>query len=118
MPTLRFEYTDNLNIAHKLKSCFQEIHYILVDLIKTDLVTCRSLITCYQNYVAGDGNDKNAFMQLTITLLPGRTDALKQELGNTLFEKISQTFSEEISQCRTEIRVYIQEAVTGHYFGL
>ncbi len=118
MPTINFEYTDNLKITNELKSFLQEVHYLLVDTIKTDLPTCRSLISPYTDYVVGDGNAKNAFIQLTIKMLPGRSEDLKHSLGNTLLEKIQTTFAPEINRLNTQIRVYLQDTDIDHYYGL
>ena len=45
MPTIHFEYTNNLNISKKVKPFLLSVHHLLVEMIKTDLPTCRSLIT-------------------------------------------------------------------------
>ena len=118
MPTIYFEYTENLNISDKLSSFLVEVHHILVDIIKTDLPTCRSLITSYSDYVVGDGDPKNSFLQLTVKMLPGRTESVKQKLGNILFEKMQKTFEPEIDKLTTQIRVYLQETDINYYYGL
>ena len=118
MPTIHFEYTDNLKIADWLKLFLQEVHSLLVQTIKTDLATCRSLIVCHNDYVVGDGNSNNAFIQLTIKMLPGRDDDIKHKLGNLIFEKIQKTFEKEISGLTTQVRVYLQDTDIAHYYGL
>ncbi len=118
MPTIHFEYTDNLKISNELKPFLQDVHYLLVDMIKTDLPTCRSLIKPYSDYVVGNGDYQNAFIQMTIKMLPGRDDELKHSLGNALLEKIHSTFTSEINRLNTEIRVYIQDTNINHYYGL
>ena len=118
MPTLHFRFTDNLKINDDIKPFLQEAHHLLVDTIKTDLPTCRSLISAYTDYVVGDGSAENAFIQLTIKMLPGRDDNLKHSLGNMLLEKIQITFASEINRLKTQIRVYLQETDIKYYYGL
>lgn len=118
MPTLRFEYTDNLKLKDKLQPFFKLIHDELVSLIKTDLGTCRSLVTAYSDYRVGDGSSENAFIQVTIHILPGRSEELRKKLGAVLFEKINTYFQEEITQLKTQVRVYVQETDLAHYHGL
>lgn len=118
MPTIHFEYTDNLKIADGLKPFLNEVHNLLVQIIKTDLPTCRSLIACFDDYVVGDGNPDNAFIQLTIKMLPGRSSDVKRKLGNMLFERIQTTFEKEITRLKTQVRVYLQDTDIEHYYGL
>ena len=118
MPTTRIEYTDNLKIEHKLKPFFEMLHPELVKMIKTDLATCRSLATAYSQYLVGDGSSHNAFLQLTIHILPGRSEALRQELGVFLLEKVKAHFHEALSSLNTQVRVYVQETDLLHYHGL
>jgi len=118
MPTIHFEYTDNLKIADGLKPFLKEVHHLLVETIKTDLPTCRSLIARFDDYVVGDGNPDNAFIQLTIKMLPGRSNDIKHKLGNILLGKIQKTFEEEINRLTTQVRVYLQDTDIEHYYGL
>lgn len=118
MPTIHFEYTSNLKIADQVKPFLQEAHHLLVETIKTDLATCRSLIVCHNDYVVGDGDPNNGFIQLSIKMLPGRNDDIKHKLGNILFEKIKNTFKEKINPLTTQIRVYLQETDIKYYYGL
>lgn len=118
MPTAHFEYTNNLNLSSKLPTTLKKIHELLVEIIKTDLHTCRSLITPYTDFFVGDGHVDNAFIQLTVSMLPGRTDVIKHKLGSSLYSLITETFAAEIAHTNTEIRVYLKETDIQHYYGL
>ena len=118
MPIINFEYTDNLKIDSKIKSFLLETHNILVREIKTDLRTCRSSIMKCDNYVIGDDDPKNAFIVLTIRMLPGRTDEIKKRLGEILLQKIHHDFSGEIETHDTQVRVSLTETDKNHYYGL
>ena len=118
MPTLHFEYTDNLKIADRVRPFLLEVHHLLVEIIKTDLGTCRSLVVPSTDFVIGSGNESAAFIQLTIKMLPGRSDEVKKKLGSALYKKIRQDFAPQVDQIKTQIRVYLQDTDIDHYYGL
>lgn len=118
MPIIHFEYTDNLMIDEKIKNFLIETHHILVQEIKTDLRTCRSSVIKNEHYIIGDDNPKNAYIMLTIRMLPGRTDAIKKRLGDVLLQKIHHDFSQTILEHDTQVRVYLTETDKLHYYGL
>lgn len=118
MPVTLFEYTDNLVICGKIKPFLLQAHKSLVAIIQTDLPTCRSTITKHQDYVVGDGAPENAFIQFSVRMLPGRSEATKQELGNHLLISIHDTFGGEIARLKTQVRVCLTEVDLNHYYGL
>lgn len=118
MPVVHFEYTNNLAIDAQVKPFLKEAHNTLVEIIKTDLLTCRSTISCHQDYVIGDGDANNAFIQLSVRMLPGRSKETKDKLGHQLFSMIKQFFAQEIEKRETQVRVYLTEVERDFYYGL
>ncbi|MES2204530.1 MAG: hypothetical protein V4496_04830 [Pseudomonadota bacterium] len=118
MPVVHFEYTHNLAIDAQVKPFLKEVHTALVEIIKTDLFTCRSTIACHQDYLIGDGDHRNAFIQLSIRMLPGRSKETKDKLGHELFAMIKQVFAKEIEKYETQVRVYLTEVEKDYYYGL
>lgn len=118
MPVVHLEYTNNLTIDAQVKPFLKEVHASLVEIIKTDLLTCRSTITCHQDYLIGDGDLHNAFIQLSVRMLPGRTKETKDRLGHHLLLRIKQVFEKEIVKYETQIRVYLTEVEKDYYYGL
>lgn len=118
MPVVHFEYTNNLSIESQVHSFLKEVHASLVDIIKTDLLTCRSVIICHQDYLIGDGDPHNAFIQLSIRMLPGRSKETKDELGHHLLARIKQFFEKEIIKYQTQTRVHLTEVEKAYYYGL
>ena len=117
MPTIRFDYTSNINIDSKLDRFLHKIHGLLVQTIKTDIDTCRTLINKYDTFLVGNGNSKyNAFVQLEANILPGRSHKIKNELGNTLLKEIKLLCEED--NVNIDFRVIIRETDTQFYFGL
>lgn len=118
MPVVNFEYTDNLLIDAQVKSFLTDVHQVLVDIIKTDLLTCRSTITRHQSYVLADAASDHAFIQLSVRMLPGRDKATKDKLGEKLLAMIRETFAAQINKHQTQIRVYLTEVEKEYYYGL
>jgi len=118
MPVVNFDYTSNLNIKNKVKEFLPEVHSTLVKLIQTDLHACRSTIQEHQDYLVGNGDANNGFMQMSIRILPGRTDEQKSILGNNLLKKLKDIFSQEINNFNVQCRVYITEVDKPQYYGL
>jgi 5-carboxymethyl-2-hydroxymuconate isomerase len=118
MPVIHFEYTSNLTIEGQVNDFLKEVHAALVKIIKTDLLTCRSTINCHEKYLIGDGASDNAFIHLSIRMLPGRSKEVKDELGNQLLTIQRETFSDEIARHNTQTRVYLTEVDRDYYYGL
>ncbi len=118
MPIINFEYSSNLTIDTQIKPFLGITHHVLVDIIKTDLTHCRSTITRHHEYLIADGNSDNAFIQLSVRMLPGRTKETKDKLGHELLTMIKQTFAGEIEKFNTQIRVSLTEIEKDFYYGL
>lgn len=117
MPTAKIYYTDNINISNDLDNFSQNIHSTLVDVIKTDIHTCRTLIYPCKNYLVGDSSSQfDGFIQLEIDILPGRSPELRKELGSVLLDNLKSL----CSNCEIPIdyRVVVNETNTEFYFGL
>lgn len=117
MPTVKIYYTDNIKISNKLDKFSKSLHTTLVEIIKTDIYTCRTLIYPCTNYTIGDESSCfDAFIQLEISILPGRTAELRKKLGNIILSDLKNL----CSHCDISIdyRVIINETDTEFYFGL
>ncbi|MCD8525035.1 MAG: hypothetical protein LRY67_04710 [Gammaproteobacteria bacterium] len=118
MPVVTFEYTKNLAIDRDVKPFLNGVHQVLVDIINTELSTCRSTITCHEDYLIGDGDDRHAFIQLSIRMLPGRNKTTKDQLGQYLLAMIRQEFAVAIARYDVQLRVYLTEVERDYYYGL
>ena len=87
MPRITFEYTDNLAIRDEIDAFIKNVHEDLVRIIQTDLSTCRTVIQRHEDYLIGDGDVKNAFIQLSIKMLPGRSNLIKNKLAHCCWIK-------------------------------
>jgi 5-carboxymethyl-2-hydroxymuconate isomerase len=117
MPTIKIHYTNNIDIKNKIDTYIQKTHKMLVDVIGTNLDTCRTLIyPCSQYMVGGDNTRYTAFIQLEIAILPGRDVQLRQYLGEILLNEVK-TLCRDSSE-RIDFRVVVVETDNDFYFGL
>lgn len=117
MPTIKIHYTDNIDINDKLELFTLNTHERLVDVIATDIDTCRTLIYPCSNYrVGGSKSSYDAFIQLDIAILPGRREELRKKLGKILLEDLRRLC--EGCKHSIDFRVAISETDKEFYFGL
>ncbi|WP_150467223.1 hypothetical protein [Francisella sp. SYW-9] len=117
MPTIKIYYTDNIQISDKLDKFSKSLHTTLVEIIKTDIHTCRTLIYPCKNYIVGDSSSNfDGFIQLEVDILPGRSTELRKKLGNILLGDLKLLCSDcDIS---IDYRVTVRQTDTEFYFGL
>mgnify|MGYP006083060011 CR=1 FL=1 len=117
MPTIKIFYTDNISIKDKIDSFIKNTHTKLVEIIATDIHTCRTLIYPCSSYMVGNTKSKyNAYIQLNIAILPGRSSDLRKKLGRTLLHDLQKLC--ESNSVSIDFRVAVSETDTEFYFGL
>ena len=90
---------------------------MLVDIIGTDLDTCRTLVYPCSQYMVGGNNTKyNAFIQLEIAILPGRDVQLRKHLGEMLLNSLK-TLCRDSNENIDFIFVVVETDID-FYFGL
>ncbi len=118
MPTIKIFYTANINITNKLDDFTKATHTKLIDIIVTDIDTCRNLVYSCSDYRIGLDSKYDAYIQLEIVILPGRSPALRKKLGETLLHDLREICKgNEVS---IDFRVAVSETETDSefYFGL
>ncbi|ESK40904.1 hypothetical protein P256_00332 [Acinetobacter nectaris CIP 110549] len=87
MPNLTLEYTGNLDID--TQELLLELHQVLFDSklfeYKHDI---KSRAIQFDEFLIGDGHEKNAFIHLKVCVLTGRTTAQLQKLNEALLQTI------------------------------
>ena len=116
MPTIKIFYTDNINITNKLDDFTKATHTKLIDIIATDIDTCRTLVYPCSDYRVGLDSKYDAYIQLEIAILPGRSPDLRKKLGETLLHDLRELCKgNEVS---IDFRVAVSETDSEFYFGL
>ena len=116
MPTIKILYTDNIDISAKLDNFTKATHTKLVEIIATDIHTCRTLVYPCSDYRVGLESKYDAYIQLEIAILPGRSPKLRKELGQTLLQDLRELCKG--NSVAIDFRVAVSETDTEFYFGL
>ena len=117
MPTIKIFHTDNIDISAKLDSFTRATHTKLVEIITTDIHTCRTLVYPCSDYRVGLDSKYDAYIQLEISILPSRSPELRKKLGETLLKDLRELCNDN-NAVSIDFRVAVSETDTEFYFGL
>ena len=117
MPTIKIFHTDNIDISTKLDDFTRVTHTKLVEIIATDIHTCRTLVYPCSNYRVDLDSKYDAYIQLEIAILPGRSPELRKKLGETLLKDLRE-LCEDNNCVSIDFRVAVSETDIDFYFGL
>lgn len=107
MPQITLEYTHNI-LEKDLLSALHEIHQIICETLKTELASCKSRLQRINDYLIGEGSPQNAFVHLTIALLPGRDEQLLQSTAEIILNKLKNIFHQSLQKLNLQITVGMQ----------
>jgi len=114
MPHLILEHSSNIKNLDPTKF-FKESHKFLA--AYTDIESCKSRrIICAGSYVGKDNLDTAFFAHLTVQLMPGRSEEVIQDIGNTLQDILKKYLDPliKISNLKGDITVSIK--ILKYYF--
>ena len=93
MPHLYIEYTDNLDIdITRLLSASQESLLKFPDIIPVGGLRIRAVR--HTDYIIADGQANDGFVHLILKLGDGRTESVKKEITQHLFDAVSKELDE------------------------
>jgi len=117
MPLTKLEYTDNIQLpSGKMTDFFQKLHASMIDIIGTDLQTCKSSACILDQYCIADGIKKNGFIVLYIQILPGRNTSQKDELKEKAGQLLLDLLKSACCKIDVQARVLINEVNQQYYF--
>jgi 5-carboxymethyl-2-hydroxymuconate isomerase len=109
MPQLTLEYSSNIiektNLVSLLKSC----HELIASELPANIASCKSRAMERDVYCVGDGNLQNAFVHLTLNVLPGRDEAARTRVGEKLLALLKDYFSRSLASLQLQITVELDE---------
>jgi 5-carboxymethyl-2-hydroxymuconate isomerase len=92
MPHCVLEYSANIKDSVNFPSFFSRLHEILTASGDIQLDQIKSRWYSREDFVVGDGSEKNAFVYLQISLLSGRSPELRKRIGAQAFELLADQF--------------------------
>lgn len=93
MPHIIIEHNEVIQKELNLEILSKELHSLLAGLesIKIEAIKTRTVLV--QNSVIANHVEDPGFLHITLLLLKGRSEKLKETLGKTLFDKVSTDLS-------------------------
>ena len=115
MPHIVLEHSSNLFEKHEITKVFHQIHAFLSEALPTNLANCKSRAYECKTCNIGNGDPKNAFVHLTLKILPGRPDGVLQALGKRLMDLLSVSFPHSMADLNLDITLEICELSTAYF---
>ncbi|MEH6579133.1 MAG: hypothetical protein V7731_18895 [Amphritea sp.] len=112
------EYSYNIREDFDNRVLFNSLHLLLAENNRFLIEEIQSRAVIYDRYYVGDGDDENAFIQLTVTSTSPLDQRLKTELGDKLAALLQAEFSYSLSQLNCIITVKINEVATTDHIKL
>jgi 5-carboxymethyl-2-hydroxymuconate isomerase len=109
MPHINLEYSPNIIEKNNLLGLFEEIHTVLVEMLPTQLASCKSRAIPCELYLVGDGHAQNAFVHLDLKTMAGRTETVLHNVGNHLLTLLTNHFAESARKYHLKVTVEISE---------
>lgn len=99
MPHFIVEYTDNLKVDIKVEQLLKDVHQILIDRKDTfPIGGIRSRAIELTDYRVADGLEDDAFVHAALKIAAGRSEEIKAEVCDAIFEVIKAHFDETMNK--------------------
>ena len=103
MPHIKLEYSKNIIWKNSILDILNDIQKILINNAEVKRENCKSRAMELKNFYSTGNNQHGGFIHLEISLLGGRTDEVKTNIGKEC-SRIVQSFIEN----RVEIQVSVE----------
>ena len=114
MPHLILEYSSNITEKDNFLGLFQQIHNLLAEKINANISACKSRAQVRDIYYIADGKPQNAFIHLTLKIMPGRDEQTINKLAASLMSLLQKHFAKSLQSHNLKISLEIAELQ--HYY--
>lgn len=115
MPHLVLEYSNNIVEKANLQELFQQCHQQLVEILPTELTSCKSRAIEYQTYLLANGDTAQAFVHLDLKILPGRDKSTLDKASHAIMDLLKGYFTESAQRFQLHLSLEIQELAPSYY---
>jgi 5-carboxymethyl-2-hydroxymuconate isomerase len=109
MPQLTLECSSNVLEIADVQTLFSKCHSILVELLPTNLDSCKSRLYVSDSYCVGNGDSNNAFLHLTIKVMPGRSLETRTLVGDAVMAELKTYFAASLVSRKLQITLEMIE---------
>lgn len=92
MPHLTIEYSENIEENINVRDLVKLMHDIAADIDALPLGGLRTRAVPRKDFLIADGHETNVFVNVALRIAPGRSDAIKKDAGEKLFNALSKFF--------------------------
>lgn len=106
MPHIILESSDNISNKLPFEDLFNQLHKLLADTLPTQISSCKSRVITHDRYFVGTDFKNNVFIHLTMKIMPGRSNEVKQTVGKEALEilkKLSENSNENHISLSVEV---------------
>jgi len=116
MPNILLEYTSNVSESIDFSELFTDIHKVLHEVGGINLDNCKSRASEVAYYHIGDGHPSNAFIQLSVAFLVGRSKDIKQQIGSECLACLKRFYEKSLARLDLQITVELADIQRENYF--
>ncbi len=109
MPHLTLEYSANIIDKPDFKNLFRDCHTALSATLPTDISGCKSRAIAHQDYYLGNGEATNAFIHVTLKIMPGRSREILDKVTQELLAIIERNFEKSIRELNLQITIEVSD---------
>lgn len=89
MPQITVDYSAELDDSFDRRGFALALHPLVAETVTTKIAACKTRFRRIEEFVAGDTATGDAVLNISIALLPGRTEELKAQLTDSVLELLA-----------------------------
>ena len=103
MPHVKLEYTENVQWKNPIQDIFPKLQTVLIQHARVQSENCKSRATELKDFYC-TGKNPGGFIHLEISLLSGRDEEVKTNIGKEC-SRIIQSFIENIAEIQVSVEL-------------
>ena len=104
MPHVKLEYTENIEWNNPIQDIFHKLQTVLVQHARVKPENCKSRATELKDFHCAGKSHSGGFIHLEISLLSGRTEEVKTNIGKEC-SRIIQSFIKNIAEIQVSVEL-------------
>ena len=104
MPHIKLEYTENVQWKNPIQDIFSKLQTVLILHARVKSENCKSRATELKDFHCAGKSHSGGFIHLDISLLSGRTEEVKTNIGKEC-SRIIQSFIENIAEIQVSVEL-------------
>ena len=104
MPHVKLEYTENVQWKNPIQDIFPKLQTVLIQHARVKSENCKSRAMELKDYYCTSKSHSGGFIHLEISLLSGRTEEVKTNIGKEC-SQIIQSFIENIAEIQVSVEL-------------